>query len=514
MKEAIATCHIAGIKVIMVTGDQPLTAASIAYQIGIIKDLDDTPEIIKEKEGLATLEEAEKKSNTIIITGDRLYKYMKEDETLSEDNPKKGAYLREWLMKRDVVFARTSPEQKLIIVDGCQKLSHVVAVTGDGVNDSPAIKKADIGIAMGKVGTDVAKDAADILLLDDNFANIVKGIKQGRVIFDTLKKIIGYNLTSNVTQLIPFLGFVILQYPLPLTSIMILCIDVGTDIYPNIAFANEPAEQAIMERNPRNVSKDHLCTLRLFGWGYLFMGFFETAGAFLMYFAIFNDFGFPPTSLFYSVMAPGIEPNMKDMYNPYDSFRGNSNAFIIDNFELLGIIGTAKTYFMDGKKRTLDFTPDTDNWIDYRLFMPTLPSSFFSPCRVDARGISYDGPVCYSIIESLRHAQAGFLLGVVIMQLANGTCFRTITTSIYKHLFKNHNLNVAYFVQIVLISIILYVPGVNVGFQTRPLIFQHWFPALGMFIIMVIYSEFTKYLIRNVKNPDGSPGFFYRYFYY
>jgi sodium/potassium-transporting ATPase subunit alpha len=147
VKHAIAMCKEAGVKVIMVTGDQTLTAASIAYQIGIIENLDDTPEIIKDVKGLATIEEAENFSQTIIIPGDRLYKCFKEDEILSESNPQKGAYLRRWLMKRDVVFARTSPDQKLIIVDGCQKLSHVVAVTGDEVNDAPAIKKSDIGIA-------------------------------------------------------------------------------------------------------------------------------------------------------------------------------------------------------------------------------------------------------------------------------------------------------------------------------------------------------------------------------
>ena len=143
-------------------------------------------------------------------------------------------------MKESVIFARTSPEQKLVIVDACQKLSHCVAVIGDGVNDSPAIKKADIGIAMGLIGTEVAKDAADIVLLDDDFSNIVKGIKRGRVIFDTLKRIVGYNLTSNIPELLPVLGVVIFQFPIPLTTILMLCIDCGTNIYPNICFSFEP----------------------------------------------------------------------------------------------------------------------------------------------------------------------------------------------------------------------------------------------------------------------------------
>jgi len=305
VKNAIAICKRAGVKVIMVTGDQTLTAASIAYQIGIIQNLDDTPEIIKEDKGLSTIEEAENFSQTIIIPGDRLYAKFKEDELLSETNPQKGAYLRKWLMKRDVVFARTSPDQKLIIVDGCQKLSHVVAVTGDGVNDSPAIKKSDIGIAMGKVGTDVAKEAADILLLDDNFANIVKGIKRGRIIFDCLKKVTGYNLTSNVTELIPFVGFVIFQFPLPLTTIAILCMDVFSNIYPNISLASEGAEEAIMKRNPRNLKTDRLCTLKLFTLGYLFLGFIECSGAFMGYWVSLYDYGFYALDSFFLANANG-----------------------------------------------------------------------------------------------------------------------------------------------------------------------------------------------------------------
>ena len=135
VRDAIAKCHTAGIKVIMVTGDQALTAASIAHQIGIIEDLDDAPELIQKREKLDSLEEAEAKSNTIIIEGGRLQAYLDRDSTMSDDNPNKNSFLRKWIMKRDVVFARTSPENKLCIVNACQSLRHIVAVTGDGVND-------------------------------------------------------------------------------------------------------------------------------------------------------------------------------------------------------------------------------------------------------------------------------------------------------------------------------------------------------------------------------------------
>jgi sodium/potassium-transporting ATPase subunit alpha len=514
VKEAIKTCHEAGIKVIMVTGDQPLTAASIAYQIGIIKNLDDTPEIIMEKEKLSSLEEAEKKSNTIIITGDRIAKMLKDEEELSEDNPKKGALLRSWILKRDVVFARTSPQHKLAIVDACQRLSHCVAVTGDGVNDSPAMKKADIGVAMGKVGTDVAKDAADILLLDDNFANIVKGIKQGRVVFDILKKIIRYNLSSNYAELIPFIGFVILQFPLPLTTLQLLCMDVGTNIYPNICFAYEIAEDNIMKRRPRNVKTDRLCPLILFSYGYLFAGTVQTAGVFLMYFAAANDYGLPPNSLFFIVNTNGIEPAFQDVYNPYDqAFRGNSNAFVNKYSDVLGLYGEAYDIAVNSKVRALDYSSSADEAVDMRLFYQSFESSKFGACYVDSVGQNYDGPVCYRV-EAIRHAQAAYLLGHIIMQVANGISSRVKLESVFKHKFKNMPMNVGYLIEIAIIAILLYVPGLNTAFQVRALRFQHWIPCLGMFIVFLLYDEFTRLLMRIVKKPDGSPGFFYEYFNY
>lgn len=417
-------------------------------------------------------------------------------------------------MKRDVVFARTSPEQKLIIVDGCQKLSHCVAVTGDGVNDSPAIKKADIGIAMGKVGTEVAKDAADILLLDDNFANIVKGIKQGRLIFDILKKIIAYNLCSNVTELLPFLGFVILQFPLPLTTILVLCIDVGTNIYPNVSFSYEIAEANIMERQPRNVKTDRLCTGRLFGYAYFFVGVLMCSGAFLTYFTILNDYGFNPWYLFYSGFAYGIAPNFNDVYNPYDDkYVGNSVAFLSDNANIMGFNGEAFKVLINNNYRQLNYASNADIAVDMRLFFYNRPPAAWGQCLFDSRGMDYDGPVCYRI-EAVRHAQGGFLLGAVIMQVANGIGFRTIATSVFKHRMRNNALNFAYIVEIGLMCLLLYVPGLNSGFNIRPLRFEHWVPPLGMFIVYIMYHEITKLLIRNVKEPDGSNGWFYRHFYY
>ena len=164
-------------------------------------------------------------------------------------------------------------------MNACQKAGYIVAVTGDGVNDSPAIKQADIGIAMGS-GSDVAKNAADMLLLDDNFCSIVNGVEQGRVVFDNLKKSITYTLTSNIPELTPFLTFIMIQCPLPLSTILILCVDLGTDIVPAIAYAYENPELNIMERMPRNPKFDSLVTGKVIFHAYLTNGFVSSFVAF------------------------------------------------------------------------------------------------------------------------------------------------------------------------------------------------------------------------------------------
>ena len=293
---SVEKCRQAGIKVIMVTGDQPPTAAAIANKVNIIKHPQKEYNNMKAR-GVDD-ETAMRESTGIVIHGDTLAKMHAEDEEKYEDgHPEKGAFIQRWISKPEVVFARTTPSQKLLIVNACQLAGHVVAVTGDGVNDSPAIKKADIGIAMGS-GSDVAKNAADMLLLDDNFSSIVNGVEEGRLIFDNLKKSIAYTLSSNIPEILPFIMFILFAVPLPLSTVLILCIDLGTDMVPAISFAYENTEADIMDRVPRNSKLDHLVNSKLISFAYLQIGVIQASAGMYTYFYVLNDFGVRPGGLF------------------------------------------------------------------------------------------------------------------------------------------------------------------------------------------------------------------------
>lgn len=233
---------------------------------------------------------------------------------MPDDDERKGNFLQDWISKFEVVFARTTPSQKLLIVDACQKAGHVVAVTGDGVNDSPAIKKADIGIAMGS-GSDVAKNAADMLLLDDNFSSIVNGVEEGRLIFDNLKKSIAYTLSSNIPEILPFIFFILFQTPLPLSTVLILCIDLGTDMIPAISFAYENPELDIMDRAPRNSKRDHLVNTKLISFAYFQIGVIQASAGIYTYFLTLNDFGIRPSTVWGLATLKAPFPNMGDTYD-------------------------------------------------------------------------------------------------------------------------------------------------------------------------------------------------------
>uniref|UniRef100_A0A8C9T326 Sodium/potassium-transporting ATPase subunit alpha n=1 Tax=Scleropages formosus TaxID=113540 RepID=A0A8C9T326_SCLFO len=297
--DAVGKCRSAGIKVIMVTGDHPITAKAIAKGVGIISEGNETVEDIAARLNIPVSQVNPRDAKACVIHGTDLKDLSQEqmDEVLRNHT--------------EIVFARTSPQQKLIIVEGCQRqvkpLSQtlfavfsqgaIVAVTGDGVNDSPALKKADIGVAMGISGSDVSKQAADMILLDDNFASIVTGVEEGRLIFDNLKKSIAYTLTSNIPEITPFLLFIIVNIPLPLGTITILCIDLGTDMVPAISLAYEAAESDIMKRQPRNPRVDKLVNERLISIAYGQIGMIQALGGFFSYFVILAENGFLPSVL-------------------------------------------------------------------------------------------------------------------------------------------------------------------------------------------------------------------------
>uniref|UniRef100_A0A8B9MRQ5 Sodium/potassium-transporting ATPase subunit alpha n=1 Tax=Accipiter nisus TaxID=211598 RepID=A0A8B9MRQ5_9AVES len=283
--DAVSKCRSAGIKVIMVTGDHPITAKAIAKSVGIISATSETVEDIAKRLNIPVEQVNRREATAAVVNGMEL-----KDMSLQQ--------LDEILCNHsEIVFARTSPQQKLIIVEGCQRQGAVVAVTGDGVNDSPALKKADIGIAMGIAGSDAAKNAADMVLLDDNFASIVTGVEEGRLIFDNLKKTIAYTLTKNIAELCPFLIYIIASIPMPIGTITILFIDLGTDIIPSVALAYEKAESDIMNRRPRNKRKDRLVNQQLAVYSYLQIGIMQAVGAFVTYFTVYAEQGFLPSTL-------------------------------------------------------------------------------------------------------------------------------------------------------------------------------------------------------------------------
>lgn len=246
---AIQQCKEAGIKVIMITGDNSLTAEAIARKIGLLDH-----------------EEAN------IMTGD----------TLEKTSDKA---LQKFLKKDNIIFARSSPHHKLRIVQNLQKMGEIVTVTGDGVNDAPALKNADLGVAMGLSGTEVAREASDIVLMDDNFATIINAVEEGRTVYDNIKKVIMYILTSNVAQLLPFIAFALFSLPLPITVILILAIDLGADILPAIGLGLEKPEYGIMKKPPR-ARKDRLITKMMIIRSYGIVGIIAGIAGFTTYFFI------------------------------------------------------------------------------------------------------------------------------------------------------------------------------------------------------------------------------------
>jgi potassium/sodium efflux P-type ATPase len=254
--EAVQKCHQAGIGITMITGDYGLTAESIARRIGIVRG-----------------------EHPRVITGAELE--AMNDEALLE------------AVRGEVIFARVAPEHKLRVVKAYQANGHVVAVTGDGVNDAPALKKADIGVAMGITGTDVAKEAADMILTDDNFASIVNAVEEGRAVYANIKKFSTYIFTSNTPEAVPFILFALsrARIPLAIDVMQVLAIDLGTDMMPALALGAELPEPGVMQKPPRSLN-EHVITRDLLIRAYLILGMVQAAVAMIAFYFMYWTNGY------------------------------------------------------------------------------------------------------------------------------------------------------------------------------------------------------------------------------
>merc|ERR1712073_112696 len=365
--DAVSKCRSAGIKVIMVTGDHPITAKAIARNVGIISEGNFTIEELAEERGVDKKELDPREAKAFVVHGGELIDITNDqlDEIL--------------MYHSEIVFARTSPQQKLIIVEGCQRMGAIVAVTGDGVNASPALKKADIGVAMGIAGSDVSKQAADMILLDDNFT--------------------------------------------------ILCIDLGTDMVPAISMAYEQAESDIMKRQPRNPFTDKLVNERLISMAYGQIGMIQASAGFFVYLVILAENGFKPDRLL-------------GLRRAWDSKAIN---------DLQDSYGQEWTY----KDRKI---------LEY-------------PCHT------------------------AFFVSIVVVQWADLIICKTRKNSVFQQGMKNHFLNFGLFFETCLAAFLSYTPGMDKGLRMYPLKWNWWLPAMPFSLLIFVYDEFRKLILRH--NPGG-----------
>lgn len=538
---AVQLCKNAGIKVIMITGDHPGTAKSIAQEVGII-----TRQV-----ALNSLSPTET-DQAVVITGSDL-------NTFDEHQWKKT------LGHPEIVFARTSPQQKLEIVRNLQMMGEVVTVTGDGCNDAPALRQGNTGVAMGISGSEVAREAANMVLLDDNFASIVQGVEEGRLVFDNLKKSIAYTLTSNVPQLVPFLVFLLLKIPLPVTTVLILCIDLGTDIFPAIALAYEKPESNIMQRPPRDAKTDRLLSRKLTSYSTLQLGMIQTLAGFFAYFAVMSDYGFAPQTLpfidskfYFGALHPlnqrwmvSIQEQARGIahqalwftkatpkFSKY--FQGKQKGFLKQEQEVFGRL--PRSNGLDAKGDHAQF----NNMIKIVALETAKPPCAAFTCKLSNNSklvvknnmacfdLSFNqGPValskegnrllnagvkhgggpgegCFDLRtpgmerEALRHAQTAFFVAIVVAQMFTAFACKTRILSVFQQGIRNSVLMIALSFEILVALILVYTPALRQAFDVRPLHWSHWFLSVPFGAFILAYDECRKWFIRrHIINESG-----------
>ncbi|KAF9296011.1 hypothetical protein BGZ74_010519 [Mortierella antarctica] len=461
VREAIGRCRSAGIRVMMVTGDHPLTAEAIGRKINLV--LSDTKEMVAKHRGCSVDEVGDDEYNAIVVHGEQI-------DSLSE---------ADWDMifsKNEIIFARTSPKHKLQIVKRAQAMGHIVGVTGDGVNDSPALKKADLGIAMNISGSDVSKEAAAMILLDDNFASTVKGIEEGRLIFTNLKKSIQYTITHSMPEVIPNLLYVIASIPLPISAMLILVIDLGFELLISLTFAWDPPESStgLMKLPPRkpvtpfSIERQRRLATRALPPVYDAESGEEVKPSWFTTFK--HDFNALFTKVYWR-----------------ERFEHTEDEVLVD----AGLLSWA--YLEIGIIQTIG---------GLITFFVVFSREGMSPTEaVNAQKASQFTDAFPHNQEILAKAQSSFYLSIMIMQLFNMfACKCRYRLPFGKYMFQNPRNFLGMICGVALGFFIVYTPGVNVVFGTStdtaflPLLIP---VAFGIFIIF--YATMRTLLLRRFR---------------
>ncbi|TAQ90786.1 hypothetical protein B7494_g891 [Chlorociboria aeruginascens] len=483
VREAIGSCRTAGIKVIMVTGDHPLTAEAIGRKINLM--LSDTKAMVAKKKNLPLEEIDEDEYDAIVIHGDQI-------DSLTDTD---------WdriFWKKEIIFARTSPKHKLEIVRRAQSMGHIVGVTGDGVNDSPALKKADLGIAMNISGSDVSKEAASMILLDDNFASIVRGIEEGRLIFVNLKKSIQYTISHSTPEVIPNLLYVIVPIPLPLSAILILVIDLGFELIAALSFAWDPPEtkEGLMRLPPRKpVTPETSNIFRRRALRRTQSHFDEEAGV-----VIFPEDQTKLQKWLYKIRQLFTREYWVDRFE-------NTGAEVLVDGPLLSwayleigsieAVGALTAFFVVMYRRGI--TP-YDAHIMQKGADP--PTKYWTKDAQPYKGI--DGSTQADI---LAEAQSLYYWSIMTMQMFNlFACKTRLTLPFGKYMFANHATFYCILAGASLAAFVIYTPGVEVVFKTsRSLIPLYWLIPIAFGCVLIAYASLRMIIRRKTKPIKWNP---------
>ncbi|OLY79178.1 Sodium/potassium-transporting ATPase subunit alpha-2 [Smittium mucronatum] len=481
VREAIGRFRGAGIQVIMVTGDHPLTAEAIGRKINLV--LGETKAEVAKRTNRNIEDVSENEFDAVVIHGESIDSMSDSDWDLVFRKP-------------EVIFARTSPKNKLQIVQRAQSIGHIVGVTGDGVNDSPALKKSDLGIAMNKSGSDVSKEAASMILLDDNFSSTINGVEEGRLIFANIKKSIRYTVSHSVPEVIPQLLNILVPFPIILGALQIILIDLGFELFNSLSYAWEPVEskEGLMREVPRNpVSEKSIIMLREYKARHI-SEYDPDTGELIVnkginkYISMIKK---PFTKVFWKdISEKKIGENLVD---------GDLLSYSYLEAGMIITVGCFVTWSLVLNFHGISLSDARNMSKDGSYFKSSSPDYRLSNGKI----LTGSQQVQYS-----NEASTAYYIGIFLIQSFNVfACKTRYRMPFGNHMFKNKFTLFSIMGGAIVCFFVAYFPPLNTAFNTSyKLSPVWWLPLIGFGFILLIYSALRTLVLRKYKpmkmNPD------------